>query len=277
MKIDTHQHFWRYDHGEYGWIGPHMDCLKRDYLPDDLAPLLSSEGMDGTIAVQARQCIEESRWLLELSERHSFIRGVVGWVDLCSNQVKGQLEKLVGHRKFCGVRHVIHDELDDEFMLRADFMQGVSLLGGFELTYDILIFPKHLPAACTLAAHFPDQPFVVDHLAKPAIRKRQLEPWKGDLNRLASLENVHCKLSGMVTEADWTNWKPTDFTVYLDTVFECFGSSRVMVGSDWPVCNVAGSYTQVMGIIESYVEKFSDDEKSDIWGENARRFYGFPG
>ena len=277
MKIDTHQHFWHYNPEEYGWIGPDMGCLKRDFLPDDLAPLLSSQDVEGTIAVQARQCIEESRWLLELSEHYSFIRGVVGWVDLCSTKVKEQLEELGDHRKFCGVRHVIHDEPDDEFMLRTDFMRGVALLGDFELTYDILIYPKHLPAACTLAAHFPDQPLVVDHMAKPAIRKRQLEPWKRDLDRLASFENVHCKLSGMVTEADWTNWELTDFSVYLDTVFECFGSRRVMVGSDWPVCTVAGSYAQVMGITESYVEQFSDDEKRGIRGENARKFYRFPG
>jgi L-fuconolactonase len=274
MKIDAHQHFWIYNPREYGWMGPGMETLKRDYLPPDLARLLTAAGIDGTVAVQARQCLEESHWLLELADHYPFIKGVVGWVDLLSMQVDEQLSKLARHRKFRGVRHVVHDEPDDGFMLREDFVRGISRLANYGLTYDLLLFPRHLPVACELVKRFPEQPFVVDHLAKPPVKAHELSPWEADLRCLAAFPNVYCKLSGMVTEADWQHWKPADFTPYLDVVLECFGTKRLMVGSDWPVCTLAGNYSQVMQISSDYLRKLSKDEQVAVWGDNAKRLYG---
>jgi len=274
MKIDTHQHFWAYNAREFGWMGPGMEILKRDYLPPDLAPLLMSARIDGTVAVQARQCLEESRWLLELADQYAFIKGVVGWVDLCSTQADEELSTHARHRKFRGVRHILHDEPDDRFMLREDFVRGLGCLAKHKLTYDLLLFPRHLPVACELVKRFPNQPFVVDHLAKPLIKARVLSPWEADIRRLATLPNVFCKVSGMVTEAGWQHWRPADFTPYLDVIFECFGPKRVMAGSDWPVCTLAGNYSQVMRVPADYLGKLSTDEQADVWGENAQRFYG---
>lgn len=274
MKIDAHQHFWVYNAREYGWMGPGMEILQRDYLPPDLAPLLKSAGIDGTVAVQARQCLEESRWLLDLADQYAFIKGVVGWVDLCSPEIDEQLSTLTCHRKFLGVRHILHDEPDDQFMLREDFVRGIGRLAKYKLTYDLLPFPRHLSVACELVKRFPEQPFVVDHLAKPRIKAQELSPWAVDIRRLATFPNVFCKISGMVTEADCQHWKPADFTPYLDVIFACFGTKRVIVGSDWPVCTLAGNYSQVMRIPADYLGKLSTDEQAAVWGENAKRFYG---
>lgn len=274
MKIDAHQHFWHYSPQDYGWIGPGMETLKKDHLPGDLLPLLKASGIGGTIAVQARQLVEETDWLLELADRHSFMRGVVGWVDLCSPQLRGQLERFSGHPAFRGVRHVVQDEPDDRFMLREDFVRGIDMLGEFGLTYDILVFPRQLPAACELAEKFPDRPFVLDHVAKPLIRDGVMGPWEEDIRRLAAFPNVFCKVSGMVTEAGWKSWRPPDFRPYLDVVFEAFGAGRVMFGSDWPVCTLAGTYAEVAGIVSDYVGQLSDEEQADVWGGVAARFYG---
>jgi L-fuconolactonase len=274
VKIDTHQHFWAYNPREYGWMGPGMGVLQRDYLPPDLEPLIKSAGIDGTIAVQARQTIEESHWLLELADQNPFIYGVVGWVDLCSPRVEEDLEKLARQGKLRGVRHVVHDEPDDQFMLREDFMRGLGRIAEFGLTYDLLLFARHLPVACALVKQFPEQPFVLDHIAKPFIKDHQPEPWATDLRRLASYPNVTCKISGMVTEADWKHWNAADFTPYLDVVFECFGTKRLMVGSDWPVCTLAASYAEVMQIAADYIGELSKDEQAAVWGGNAQRFYG---
>jgi len=274
MRIDSHQHFWIYNAREYEWIGHGMATLQRDFLPPDLAPLLEPAGIGGTVAVQARQCQEESQWLLELADQYPFIKGVVGWVDLSSPRVDEQLTQFARHPKFCGVRHILHDEPDDRFMLREDFVRGLSCLAKHHLTYDLLLFPHHLVVACELVRQFPHQPFVVDHLAKPRIKARELQPWNTDLRRLAAFPNVFCKISGMVTEADWQGWKPADFTPYLDVIFECFGPKRVMVGSDWPVCTLAGTFQEVLQIVAEYLEKLSPGEQAAVWGENAKRFYG---
>ena len=274
MNIDAHQHFWRYNESEYGWMGPGMETLKRDHLPPDLLPLLQSAGFDGTIAVQARQVLEETRWLLELADQYSFIKGVVGWVDLRSPQLHQQLEPFAAHPKLRGVRHVVHDEPDDQFMLREDFVRGIGLLSEFGLTYDLLLFPKHLPVACELVKRFPHQRFVLDHIAKPLIKDGILEPWATDLRKLAAFPNVFCKVSGMVTEANWQAWEPADFTPYLAVVLDVFGAERVMIGSDWPVCTVAATYEQVISIVADYIRQFSPDQQKRILGENARRFYG---
>jgi L-fuconolactonase len=274
MKIDAHQHFWSYTPEEYGWIGPDMAILKKDHLPADLSPLLESVGLDGTVAVQARQTLEETEWLLELADRYPFVKGVVGWLDLRSPEMRGQLERFCAHPKFRAVRHVVQDEPDDQFMLREDFIHGLGMLAEFDLTYDILIFARHLPVACELVEKFPDQRFVLDHIAKPSIKDGELTPWDAHIRRLAAFPNVCCKVSGMVTEADWHQWQPSDFRPYLNAVFEAFGPQRVMFGSDWPVCTLAGTYADVVQIVSDYVQRFSEQEQAHVWGETARRSYG---
>lgn len=274
MKLDAHQHFWQYNPRDYGWMGPGMERLQRDHLPEDLRPFLTATSLDGTIAVQARQTLAETRWLLELADRYPFIKGVVGWVDLRSDDLRQQLDELTAHPKLVGVRHVIHDEPDDAFMLRADFMRGLGLLADYHLVYDLLLFPKHLPAACELVGRFPEQQFVLDHIAKPFIKDGRLSPWAEDLQHLAAFPNVACKVSGMVTEADWHAWQPTDFRPYLDVVFAAFGAERLMFGSDWPVCTVAGSYEQVVGLVADYVAQLSEAEQTAVMGAAAARIYG---
>jgi L-fuconolactonase len=274
MKIDTHQHFWKYNSTQYPWMGESMGSLRRDYLPSHLAPLLEAASIDGTVSVQARQVVEESYWLLELADQNPFIKGVVGWVDLCSPKVAEQLEELARYPKLRGVRHVIHDEPDDRFMMREDFRRGLSQLNKYKLTYDLLLFPRHLPIACELLKLFPEQPFVLDHIAKPLIKERKLEPWRTDLTHLAKFTNVYCKVSGMVTEAAWADWQRQDFSPYLDVVFESFGTKRIMIGSDWPVCTLAGTYSRVIQIVSEYLHRLSRDEQTDVWSGNAKRFYG---
>ena len=273
MRIDAHQHFWHYDPAYHVWMTDAMAALRRDYLPDEFAPLLRAAGFDGTIAVQARQLLQETEWLLALAERHPWVQGVVGWVDLCSAELPAQLERLAPHPKLVGVRHVVHDEPDDRFMLRPDFRRGIGRLREFGLTYDLLLFPRHLEVAVTLVDEFPEQPFVLDHLAKPAIRDGLLSPWKQDLERLAERPNVFCKLSGMVTEARWNEWKPGDFRPYLDVVVEEFGPERLMIGSDWPVCTLAADYRSALGLVLDYVAALSADARAGILGGNCARFY----
>ncbi len=274
MRIDTHQHFWRYNSSEYGWMGPGMDILKRDYLPPELEVLLRSAGFDGSIAVQARQVVEETRWLLELADQYPFIKGVVGWVDLRSPGLKEQLDRFAAHRRLCGVRHVVHDEPEDLFMLRKDFRNGIALLTEFDLVYDLLLYPRHLPVACELVRMFPGQRFILDHIAKPLIREGLIEPWAADIRRLAAFPNVFCKVSGLVTEADWRAWRPVQLEPYLDVVFESFGAERLMVGSDWPVCTVAGPYEHVMAVVVDYIGRYTLREQEMILSETAVRVYG---
>lgn len=273
MRIDAHQHFWRYNERDYGWMGPGMDKLKRDHLPRNLAPLLENIGLDGTVAVQARQCLEETEWLLALGRDNQFIRGVVGWVDLRSQNIEAELERLSANEKLKGVRHVLQDEKDDKFMLRDDFLNGVSRLEKFNLTYDILIFPRHIKYAVEFVNRFPNQPFIVDHIAKPFIKKGQIEPWRSDMQELAVAENVYCKLSGMVTEASWDGWKKQDFLPYMEAVLDMFGPGRVMFGSDWPVCTVAAEYEQVLEIVDDFAASLTPQEQSGIMGLNAVDFY----
>ena len=251
-----------------------MQVLRRDYLPGELQPLLQSILFDGTIAVQARQMVEETAWLLELADEHDFIKGVVGWVDLQSPELQSQLEPFSRHPKLVGVRHVVHDEPDDKFMLRAEFRRGIAQLREFKLTYDLLLFPKHLPVAAQLVAEFPEQPFVLDHIAKPPLRDGQVSAWQQDLKQLAEFPNVFCKLSGLVTEAAWQRWKPEEFHRYLDIVIEAFGPERLMIGSDWPVCTLSGDYAPTMKIVTDYVQKFSTEIREGILGTNCARFYG---
>lgn len=274
MRIDSHQHFWRYNAVEYGWITPDKALLRRDYLPEDLQPLLTASGFDGSIAVQARQSLEETEWLLSLAERHDFIKGVVGWVDLRSPDLENQLAHFGRHPKLVGVRHVIHDEPDDDFMLRADFRRGLARLADYGLAYDLLIFAKHLPAAFQLVQEFPAQRFVLDHIAKPDIRGRAMSPWDQGIRKLAQLPNVSCKLSGLVTEAEWQRWQPSDYAAYLDLICAAFGTGRLMIGSDWPVCTLSSPYGATLGIVAHYIERFPPVVRQRILGGNCARAYG---
>jgi L-fuconolactonase len=272
MKLDSHQHFWKYDPAQYPWI-PKETPLHRDWLPADLAPLLAAAGLDGCIAVQARQTLEESRWLLELVDAAPIIQGVVGWVDLRSERVGEQLTALATHPKFRGVRHVVQDEPDVNFLLGADFQRGLGHLHHFGLCYDLLVFPRQLPAAIKLVERFPEQPFVLDHIAKPPIKEHTLSPWREQIRELARAPHVMCKVSGMVTEADHGAWKAEDFKPYLDVVAEAFGPHRLMFGSDWPVCLLAGSYERVFGLVDEYFSKLPAAARAAIFGGNAARFY----
>jgi len=273
MRIDAHQHFWQYSPAEHTWMSEEMAALKRDFLPEDLEPLLAELGFDGCVAVQARQSLEETSWLLELAQRHDFIRAVVGWVDLRSGELPAQLEAFGRHPKLAGVRHVVQDEPDDEFLLRPDFRRGLARLRDFDLAYDLLLFPKHLPVAVRLVEQFPEQRFVLDHIAKPKIAERQLSPWREDIAALAAFPNVFCKLSGMITEAKWKQWRPEDFHPYLDAVFAAFGAERLMIGSDWPVCALSGDYRSAMGIVLDYAHQLSAEARAGVLGGNCARFY----
>ena len=276
MRLDSHQHFWSYIPEQYPWI-PKGSALARDWLPADLAALQAPLGFDGCIAVQAQQTVAETEWLLSLADQDPRIRGVVGWVDLQDDRVEDDLARLSKHPRLVGIRHVVQDEPDDRFMLRPAFQRGIGRLQGFRLRYDILIYPKQLPAALQLVRAFPEQPFVLDHIAKPFIRTGALSPWREQIQELARHPHVLCKVSGMVTEADHQSWGMDDFIPFLDVVFEAFGVGRLMFGSDWPVCLLAGSYARVVGLLEEYVRtrtSLGSAEAQGLWGPNAARFYG---
>lgn len=270
MRLDAHQHFWSYDAAQYPWI-PAGSPLQRSWLPEDLAELQEPLGFAGSIAVQARQVVTESDWLLALADKSPRIHGVVGWVDLRSDRVAADLARLAAHPKFVGVRHVAQDEPDD-FFFGPDFRRGLAQLQAHDLSYDLLIYPQQLPATIDLVESFPDQRFVLDHVAKPLIKAGDFEPWAADLRRLARLPHVHCKISGLLTEAN-QDWQPADFTRYLDLAFEVFGPHRLMYGSDWPVCLLAGSYESAYRLIADYAAPLSVAEKSGLFGGNCAKFY----
>ena len=276
LRIDSHQHFWRYNRAEYPWMGERHTPIKRDILPPDMLPLLRASGIDGTVAVQARQDARESEFLLALADEYDFVRGVVGWVDLRADDIEAQLERFAEHPRFVGVRHIVHDEADDRFMLGGGFLRGLAALQAWNLRYDLLLFPRHIRVAINVVRRFPRQLFVLDHIAKPFIKDGSMQPWARDIRELAAHDNVHCKVSGMVTEAAWGAWTQADFAPYLDVVFDCFGVQRLMFGSDWPVCELAGSYRQVVGIVETYIAALSADERAAVMGGNAAQFYNLP-
>lgn len=274
QRIDAHQHFWKFDPVRDNWINSDMSVIARDFLPDDLLPLLQRNNIDGTVVVQTCHMDEDNRFMLELADQHSFIKGVVGWVNLQSIKVEDKLKYY--HERFPkmkGFRHVLQADPDDQLMLRDGFKNGISFLNKYNFTYDILIYPKHLKYAAQLAAEFPDQKFVVDHLAKPHIKTREIDSWKRDIEALSKNLNVYCKVSGMLTEADWYSWKTEDFTPYLDAVFNAFSINRVMYGSDWPVCKLAGGYNRAMEILQIYTSRFSEREQEQFYGGNAIEFY----
>ena len=272
-RIDSHQHFWRFDPIRDSWIDDEMSVIQRDFLPEDLSPVLRENNFDGCVAVQADQSEEQNAFLLELAAENSFIKGIVGWIDLRSENIVESLQFYKGYEKIKGFRHVLQGESDRALMLNSEFKRGIKALGSEGYTYDILIFPDQLAYIPEFVSSFSDQKFVIDHIAKPPIKDQKIEDWAKDIRVLAQYEHVLCKVSGMVTEADWRNWKKEDFTPYLDVIFETFGPERLMYGSDWPVCLVAAEYKNMLSIVSDYISALSENEQNLFWGGNAARFY----
>jgi L-fuconolactonase len=272
-KIDSHQHFWLYNPVNHAWINDDMQVIQRDFLPADLQPILQENGIEGCVAVQVDQTEAENDFLLDLAEKNSFIKGIVGWIDLQADNIEERLQYYSSIKPMKGFRHILQGEPDEKFMLNEKFKHGIGLLNQYGFSYDILIMPNHLPYAKEFVAAFPEQRFVIDHLAKPYIKDKRINGWKEDIQAIATFPNVSCKVSGMVTEADWANWKTEDFTPYLDVVFNAFGASRVMYGSDWPVCNIAGGYKGVLNVIENYVSRLNQNEQELFWAKNVVDFY----
>ena len=274
LKIDAHQHFWKYEPVRDSWITEDMSVLRNDFMPADLEPSLTHFGFDGCVVVQSDQSLVENEFQLRNAASCSFVKGVVGWVDLQADDVEAQLEALSAYQQLKGFRHILQGEQDRALMLKPAFINGISKLNDFGFTYDLLVLPDQLGYAAELADQFPDQPFVLNHMAKPEIKKGAIEEWQNDIEALAAMKNVYCKVSGLVTEADWTQWKPTDFKPYLDVVFKAFGVERLMYGSDWPVSLLAATYGQFIAIMEGYVEgKLNEHEQALFWGGNASKFY----
>lgn len=270
--IDTHQHFWNYNPERHAWINEAMAAIRTDFLPQHLAPLLQEEGVEGCVTVQVDQTEEETLWMLQLAENNPFIKGVVGWVDLRSDTLEQRLHYFKQFPLLKGFRHILQAE-DSAYMLQDAFVRGVRALGRMGFTYDILIYPQHLDAALELISKCPQQPFVIDHLAKPLIAAGERAPWEEKMRKMASFENVYCKISGMVTEANWQQWQPEHLRPYLDVVVEAFGCNRLMWGSDWPVCLVAASYKRWLQTARTYFQSFSSAEQEAVFAANAVRFY----
>ena len=273
MTIDSHQHFWKYNPETHAWIDDDMASIRRDFLPSDLKTVYTENGIDGCVAVQADQTLEETDFLLELARDNDFIKGVVGWADLRAKNVEKTLEKYASNKKLKGWRHVVQGEADHNFLLRPDFLRGISYLEKYEYTYDILVFPHQLGAVLEFVKHFPHQKFVIDHIAKPYIKDGFYEGWALLMEAIAQHENVYCKVSGMITEADYNTWTPEQVHPYLHHVLEIFGSERLMFGSDWPVCLVAGNYAQVKTVVTDFISGLCDIDQNMIMGENAMAFY----
>lgn len=274
MKIDSHHHLWNYSAEEYGWIDDSMQVLRRDFLPEDIKREIDAVGIDGVVTVQARQSTVETEWLLNFADQHDFIMGVVGWVDLRGSDVSKQLEQFAPHPKLKAVRHVVQDEPDDEFILGEDFNAGISLLKDHGLVYDILIYERQLAPSVKFVDRHPDQPFVLDHIAKPQIDKNLMDPWQDHLREMAKRPHVTCKISGMVTEADHQAWTPQQLLPYLETSLEAFGPERLMFGSDWPVCLLACEYDRWHQIVSDFANHLSENEQASLFGGTAAKAYG---
>lgn len=272
-RIDAHHHLWRYSEEEYSWIGPGMQAIARDFLPYSLQSELGASGVSGSVVVQTRQTLPETEWLLGLADGSAWIRGVVGWAPIADRHFPAILEKLRTSKKLKGLRHIIQAEPDDEFILRQEFNAGIKALGASGLVYDILIYERHLPAAIRFVDRHPNQVFVLDHLAKPRIRERVLEPWRTNLLELGKRENLYCKLSGMVTEADWSKWTVSDLRPYVHAALQAFGPARLMFGSDWPVCLLASTYDRWYRTAEELLSELSETEKKLVLGTVAARIY----
>ena len=273
MRIDSHQHFWKYHPIKDAWITLEMKVIQCDFMPVDLLPLLQANNFDGVVAVQADQSEMETDFLLELASHNDYIKGVIGWINLCAENISERLAYYAAFKKLKGFRHIVQAEPADDFLLRTDFCRGISQLANYHFTYDLLILPKHLPFAKALVEQFPSQPFVIDHLAKPDFKKAEFIEWEKGIRAIANHQNVYCKVSGLVTETDWKNWRVQDFTYCLDVVTTTFGADRLMFGSDWPVCLLGGTYTEVTSIVEQYFASHSMEDQAKIFGLNAIQFY----
>ena len=271
--IDAHQHFWKFDPVRDNWITGDMAAIQRDFFPADIEPSLAENGLNACIAIQSNQSEEETIFLLSLAKRAEFIKGIVGWVDLRAENIYERLAYFNQFPLIKGFRHILQGEADRALMLRSAFKRGVAALQQFNYTYDILIFPDQLAYAKELVESFPEQKFIIDHMAKPYIKNKQIDDWKKDILELGKHENVYCKISGMVTEADWKGWKKDDFAPYLDVAVQAFGMHRLVFGSDWPVCLVAASYTQTFDIVNNYFSDYTLHEKEQLFGGNAIQFY----
>jgi len=272
MTIDAHQHFWQYHPQKHEWIDDSMAVIQKDFLPEDLQPILKANAVDGCVAVQVDQTEAETDYLLSLADKNNFIKAIVGWIDLMADNIT---ERLVHYKQYPllkGFRHIVQGQ-PQGFMLQSNFQNGIEQLSNHGFRYDILIYPNQLKEALQMAEKNPDQLFVIDHLAKPYIKAGMIDDWKKDMEAIAQYENVYCKISGMVTEADYENWKPEELTPYLDAVTNAFGINRIMFGSDWPVCLVAASYAKVLEVVKDYYRSFSDSEQENIFGLNAMKFY----
>nr|WP_319999776.1 amidohydrolase family protein [uncultured Draconibacterium sp.] len=273
MIIDTHHHLWNYNPVEFDWIDDEMAAIRKSFLPADLQATLANTGVEGVVTVQARQSLEETNWLLKLASENDFIKGVVGWVPLADESIQQILEEYKSSPWLKGVRHVVQGEPDPEFILGKDFNKGISLLKNYNLVYDILIFEHQLANTIRFVDQHPEQQFVVDHIAKPKIKKNELEPWAKNIKELAKRENVSCKISGMVTEADYKLWTEEQLNPYFETILEAFGSSRLLFGSDWPVCLVATNYSNWLELVKKTISNFSKEEQDFILYKNAQRIY----
>jgi L-fuconolactonase len=271
MKIDSHQHFWIYSPAEYDWIPD--NCIRKDFLPANLEPILKANDFDGCIAVQARQSEIETEWLLELATQNDIIKGVVGWVDLRADDLDGRLDYFSQFKKLKAYRHVVQAEPDDRFLMKEKFLRGISKLCQRNIPYDILIFAKHLPVTLEFVKQFPNHDFVIDHIAKPNIKYKEFSEWSKGLESFKNLPNVRCKLSGMVTETHFNEWQEKDFLPYLEVCLEVFGAERLMIGSDWPVCLLSGQYQSVMNIVKGFISRLSMDEQEYVLGKTATEFY----
>ncbi|MEP7143046.1 MAG: amidohydrolase family protein [Ferruginibacter sp.] len=273
QRIDAHQHFWQFDPVRDSWISEEMAVIQKDFLPKDIQPVLQENNIDGCVTVQSDQSEKENEFQLNNAAAFDFIKGVVGWVDLQAKAVEERLAYYCSFKKMKGFRHILQGEADRALMLKPAFMNGMAKLKQFGFTYDVLIFPDQLKYVGGLVAAFPDQKFVIDHIAKPGIKEHKTGDWEKDIRSLGGFENLYCKISGMVTEADWKNWERDNFTPYMDTVVDAFGTSRIMFGSDWPVCLVAASYKQMLEIVTDYFSSFTVNEKENFFGLNAVQFY----
>lgn len=272
-RIDAHQHFWKFDPVKEGWIPDEMEIIRKDFLPHEFGILLQQNGFDGCVTVQADQSENENIFQLINAEENDFIKGVVGWIDLQAENVVERLEYYSQFKKLKGFRHILQGEAKRDTMLNPAFLRGITALQGFNYTYDILILPDQLIFAKEFVAKFPNQSFVIDHLAKPYIKEKKIEPWKSDIQQVAQYDNVYCKISGFVTEADIRHWKREDFIPYFDIIVESFGMNRIMFGSDWPVCLAGAGYDIVLDILTGYFSSFTQNEKDQFFGKNANEFY----
>jgi L-fuconolactonase len=273
LRIDAHQHFWKFDPVRDSWITDDMQVIQRDFLPDDLFKEINTQKIEGTIAVQAAESETETRFLLELAEENEFIKGVVGWIDLKHEMIDIQLQEWKKFSKLKGFRNITQGKPDDQYFKNKDFQKGIRQLTANQFTYDVLVYHDQLPAAIQFTERFPDQAFILDHLGKPAITAGEIKKWKENIRVLSQHPRTFCKLSGLITEADWKKWRYEDLSPYLEIVGEYFGVDRICFGSDWPVCLLAGSYGEVTGILTRFLQQVNQSDHEKVWGTNAANFY----